>query len=358
MFGLYVHIPFCRRKCRYCDFVSQASREPAGRYLDALRTHMRRYSGTGLSTVFVGGGTPTVLGADDLGELLRDIRKTFDCRALTEITVEANPESLTDEVCGSLVRNGANRLSIGCQSFSDAELESLGRVHTVSDFSRAYSAARRSGMRNINIDLMYGLPSQSLEDWKVNLDRALSCGSEHLSLYPLTVEPGTPFFEQGVRVSEDLQAEMYEYSMDALESAGYGHYEISNWAKPGFEARHNLTYWQNREYIGIGAAAASYYGGVRSKNIENIEGYIAAVNSGKDTACESERIDDAKRLSEEMILKLRCRAGIERAGAVNDAYGKTIDDLVGRRLLEQSGRTVRLTRKGLLLANQVMKEFV
>ncbi|MHB9155926.1 MAG: radical SAM family heme chaperone HemW [Endomicrobiales bacterium] len=357
MYGLYLHVPFCRRKCLYCDFVSQPSLELLPAYVGAVLLHLRRHAGKPLSTVFAGGGTPTLLPPESIRETFSAIRGLFDCRSLGEVTVEANPESLAEGALAALRSSGVNRLSIGAQSLCDRELAALGRVHTAEEFLSAFRRARASGFGNINIDLIYGLPSQTLEQWKKNLERAVALGSEHLSLYPLSIEPDTPFHDRGVAVSGDDQAEMYEWSAAFLSSAGYEHYEISNWARPGFACRHNLTYWQNREYIGVGPAAASYLDGRRSKNVPDVAEYIRRVKAGEDPADEKEEIDEAKRLSEEIILKLRCSEGIglER---IRSRYPAAVKELLQKELLEPCGQNVRLTRKGMLLANQVFQEFV
>lgn len=359
MYGLYIHIPFCRRKCNYCDFVSVTGTEESyTTYLDALSLEMQRYTGVTLQTVFVGGGTPSILSEGQIDRLFADTRRIFNCTRLAEMTFEANPESLSDEKLRLLKKAGVNRLSIGAQSFSDEELAWLGRVHSVRDFERAFQTGQRFGFSNINIDLIYGLPGQSLSAWKKNLEKAVSCSSQHLSLYPLTIEPDTVFGNSGVQADGDLQADMYEWSMDFLEKEGFVHYEISNWARPGYTCRHNLTYWQNGEYIGVGAAAASHRNGRRWKNRMCIDTYIAAVMSQGDLVEESEDIGRVQRLSEDIILKLRCRSGIPLSGPVHDHYGTKIEELIGQKLLERCGANIRLTRRGILLANQVLKEFV
>jgi len=358
MYGLYIHVPFCRKKCGYCDFVSVPYKSDlADGYTSAIISEMKRYEGISLSTVYIGGGTPTVLSCDNLADIFGNIYKKFNCR-LSEITVEANPESLTEDKLLTLKTFGVNRLSIGVQSFCPEELLRLGRVHSAKDFWSCLETARGLGFDNINIDLIYGLPGQTLLEWQNNLKSALCSRSEHVSIYPLTVEPDTEFGRQRVTTDENIQAEMYEWSLDFLESAGYEHYEISNWALPGRRSSHNMIYWQNCEYIGIGAAAASYLNGKRWKNLSDVERYILKISSGENPVEEMETIDASKKLSEEIILKLRCLPGLCLTREVTDKYGRTIEDLVSKELLEICGRNIRLTRRGLLLANIVMKEFV
>jgi oxygen-independent coproporphyrinogen III oxidase len=358
MYGLYLHIPFCRKKCKYCDFVSVPyEKELADSYTGALINEMKRYEGISLATVYMGGGTPTVLSTENLSDIFNNIYGTFDCN-LSEITVEANPESLNEEKLLALRSLGINRLSVGVQSMCVKELESLGRVHSPKDFWNSLDTARGLGFENINIDLIYGLPNQALVDWQNNLKSALCSRCEHISIYPLTVEPDTEFHRMGMTTDENSQAEMYDWSLDFLENAGYEHYEISNWALPGLRSSHNMIYWQNSEYIGIGAAAASYLNGKRWKNICNISAYVQKIGARENPVDEIETIDSDKKLSEEIILKLRCMPGMCITREITQKYGHTIEQLVNKELLEICGKNIRLTRRGLLLANIVMKEFV
>lgn len=358
MYGLYIHIPFCKQKCNYCDFVSQPA-DPMfiESYMKALYLEMTRYLGAQIVTVFAGGGTPSLLSSDSITELFKQVRRNFDCR-LSELTVEANPESLIEEKLAVLKMAGVTRLSIGVQSFLEKELKFLGRIHSADDFKQAYHLARKYHFDNINIDMIYGLPEQKLQDWKDNLEKAVSFGSEHISLYPLTIEPGTKFEQMKIKTDENLQADMYEWSIEFLDASGYEHYEISNWARPGFKSTHNLIYWQNQEYIGLGASAASYFKRYRWKNVSNIEKYISLINSQGQFAEEIEEIDESKKLSEEIILKLRCNTGIALTPQIKNKYGDKIDMLMGQILLERAGNNIRLTKRGMLLANQVLREFV
>lgn len=357
MYGLYVHIPYCRQKCFYCDFVSRQVDDTLPQYLRALHAEMKRYAGKEIGTVFVGGGTPTMLSSEAIKEIFTRIGENFTS-APAEVTMEANPESLSEEKLMAMRTAGVNRLSIGVQSLTDKELVWLGRVHTVEHFRRALQLARKYHYDNINLDFIYGLPGQSLVQWKRNLETALTFHPEHLSLYPLAVEPHTPLHARGVSVDDNAQAAMYEWSMEFLASAGYEHYEISNWCKPGFSSRHNMIYWQNQEYIGIGAAAASFMDARRWKNPSNLETYIRRVEDGADLAEEVEQIDADKRLSEEMILKLRCSAGLAMTPEIEQKYGAAIEGFINQHLMSKSGENIRLTRRGMLLANRVLKEFV
>jgi oxygen-independent coproporphyrinogen-3 oxidase len=319
---------------------------------------MQNYGGQPLSTAFIGGGTPSILSVRHIDELFRHIRRVFNCTHLAEITFEANPESLDDAKFRVLRKAGVNRLSIGAQSFNDGELSFLGRIHTADDFERAYNAARRFGFANSNIDLIYGLPGQDISSWRKTLKKAVDYAPQHLSLYPLVVEPDTEFARKAVHVDEDRQAEMYEWSMDFLAGEGYEQYEISNWSKSGYRCHHNFMYWQNGEYIGLGAAAASHVNDRRWKNTGDIGAYVRAAQSGQSIIAEEETLDGAQRLAEDMILKLRCRAGIVHTPTIDKHYGSKIENLLRDNLLERCGENIRLTRRGILLANQVMREFV
>lgn len=359
MYGLYIHIPFCRQKCNYCDFVSYSGKQDlVDVYLDALRMELNRYAGKPIISVYVGGGTPSLLSPGQIKELFKTIRKIFNCFHLSEITFEANPESLNDDVLGALKVAGVNRLSIGAQSFSEQNLKFLGRIHSASAAAKAVKAARKHHFSNISIDLIYGMPGQLPLEWQSDLKQAVSQNPEHISVYPLTIEQNTPMFAAGVTTDEDKQAELYEWAMDYLHSTGYEHYEISNWALTGYKCSHNLIYWNNKEYIGAGIAAASYFNGSRYKNCESIEEYIEKSKSGESAIAETEHIDDKIKMSEEMILKLRCSAGIEVSDDIISKFGETINRFIEQQLLERRDKRIRLTRRGLILANHVMREFV
>jgi oxygen-independent coproporphyrinogen III oxidase len=359
MYGLYIHIPFCKSKCGYCDFVSLEKRsELIPSYLKALMREMGSYRGIDLGTIYLGGGTPSFLSEEQFKDIFSRIRDTYNCCRVSEITIEANPESITDEKLRTLRSLGVNRLSIGAQSFFDDDLKFLDRAHTAKGFACAFAKARRMGFANINIDLMYGIPNQSFPRWKQNLKKAADMRPEHISIYPLTVEHGTRFCNEGIIADHDLQADMYEFSMDFLKEEGYEHYEISNWSRPGFKCRHNLTYWQNQEYIGVGASAASYTKSNRFKNTESVEEYISLVQSGKSPVKEKEHIDKKKKLTEEIILNMRLINGVTLTTDINENFEPEINGLLQQELIKKIGNNISLSKKGLLLANQVFREFV
>ncbi|OGS17938.1 MAG: hypothetical protein A2219_02005 [Elusimicrobia bacterium RIFOXYA2_FULL_50_26] len=357
--GLYIHIPFCRRKCGYCDFYStDFNPRHAASLINAVINEMSFHGGARAGTVYLGGGTPSILPARLLNKLFAAMRSSFDISESAEVTAEANPESLTAAACKSFAENGVNRLSIGVQSFNDSELAMLGRIHTSRDAVAAFLRARKAGFKNVSIDLIYGLPGQSERAWLENLKRAMALGPDHLSIYPLTIEHDTPLSRAGTVVSQDSQAALYEIAMDYLQSCGFEQYELSNWAKPGYACRHNLVYWNNESYIGLGPAAASYLNGRRFKNIDSVSGYISAIKSGKNAVSETDEISTRVKLAEEMILKLRLNGGVALRTGITDIYGDSIKKLTSSRLIETAGSHIRLTRKGKLLANQVFMEFV
>lgn len=401
-FGLYVHIPFCLSKCPYCDFNSFAGMEwLVPRYTAAVGREVFRWSKLlskptnrlGVGSVYFGGGTPTMLGSPNLAQLLAAIRDRLDLCVQAEVTAETNPgvSDVTDIVL--LREAGFNRLSMGIQSFDDDELRCLGRIHTADEARVAWSAARCVGFDNMSLDLMYGLPGQVAEQWRENLDRALALGPEHLSLYALTVEEGTPLAGAIAKgdlpePDDDMAAEMYLLAEEKLGAAGYVHYEISNWAKPGRECRHNLVYWRNGYYLGVGAGAHSHLGGHRFCNIAGPEQYVEVLegkesetpvvaSGGAADDCvrelrgaglpveSAERTDEETAMAETMMLGLRLEEGVvagefrRRHGEdMRKVYAMQIEELVRQGLLEWEGEALRLTPRGRLLGNQVFCRFV
>lgn len=376
--AIYIHIPFCRAKCAYCDFSSFAGLEDlCSAYVEAVEREIETASrsdhvdGVGslterrVKSIYFGGGTPTVLGTAELARLLETCRRHFRVDTDAEITVEANPESATPAKLRELRTAGFNRLSLGFQSLDDSELGLLGRLHTVAKAVASYDAARRAGFSSINIDLIFGIPGQSLSAWEQTLRAATALKPDHVSCYGLSVEPGTRLaaeIDSGrlEASSEDLQADMFELAMDRLAAAGYRHYEISNFAWPGMECRHNSLYWRNGDYLGFGAAAHSHVTPARWSNAAHPTDYIRRP-SPRGRAVELSA-DEA--LSETIFLGLRMAEGIdptaieERFGVSMAArFGFEIEDLMEKDLLERNGR-LRLTRRGILLANEVLCRFV
>ena len=383
--GIYVHIPFCTAKCGYCDFNSYANHEhmiPS--YADTLvkdaSLWVEPVGGRSVETIFFGGGTPSLNPVEEMAKILDGLRSNFDISPDAEISLEANPGSLSTVYLLGLRGIGFNRLSIGVQSFDDEELVQLDRIHTAEDARRAFACAREAGFDNVNLDLIYGLPEQPLTAWQRTLEEALALAPEHLSLYALTVEDGTPLARDIARgrvtaPDADAQAEQYEWTQERLAGAGYEHYEISNWARPGFRCRHNLIYWQNREYLGLGAGAHSFLNGVRfssvllpNRYVELVDASVAARARGTGEMCHvagTEQITEELSISDTLILGLRLTDGIDldafaaRYGRGVDAvHGGVIDEFVGYGLLARTATHLRLTPRGRLLSNELFQRLL
>jgi oxygen-independent coproporphyrinogen-3 oxidase len=383
--GLYVHIPFCTAKCGYCDFNSYAGHDHlipsyTGGLLDEARLWRASVGARPVETVFFGGGTPSLTPLEEMATIVDGLRATFRVAPDAEISLEANPGSLSvDYLCG-LREIGFNRLSIGVQSFDDDELRALDRIHSGDDARAAFAAARDAGFANVNLDFIYGLSGQPLAAWKRTLEAALALRPEHLSLYALTVEDGTPLARDVARgrvaaPDPDLQAEHYEWTQDRLAAAGYEHYEISNWAVPGHRCRHNLVYWQNREYLGLGAGAHSFLNGLRFSNVLLPNRYLELVAESAAQPADAARtmrhiagvesITPALAMTDTMILGLRLVDGVghddflARHGvAIDDAYGALLDEFDGYGLVERTPTHVRLTRRGRLLSNELFQRLL
>ncbi|NPV26866.1 MAG: radical SAM family heme chaperone HemW [Firmicutes bacterium] len=375
--ALYIHIPFCLRKCQYCDFYSipvesqdidgfiQALRRELGLYAAQLPEEKRR-----LQSVYLGGGTPTCLSTRNLACLLDDCRQRFDWLPEAEVTIEANPGTLDQAKLEYLLAAGVNRLSLGVQTFDDRLLRNIGRIHSAEQAIEAYEMASQAGFANINLDLMYGLPGQTLADWESTVKLALEMAPAHLSAYSLKIEPGTPFGERYARgelclPDEDEEAAMYKIIIDQAVNHGYVHYEISNFARPGREARHNLTYWLNQEYLGVGPAAHSYVGGVRWANLADLDAYRATLASGLLPIAERETITPELERAETMFLGLRLLRGVSRSEwwqrfglTLEEAYPTVIPRLLAQGLLSDHGDRLALTRRGLFIANDVFAAFL
>jgi oxygen-independent coproporphyrinogen-3 oxidase len=371
--GLYVHIPFCVKKCPYCDFTSAPADDAERRaYLDSLKIEIGGSSARGVRcrTLYFGGGTPSQLNAGEFTALLDSIRQAFPLTPDFEFSVECNPGTLSTEKLAAMRQCGVTRVSLGVQSFSDRSLGILGRIHTAEEAREAYSLLRRAGFDNLNVDLIFGLPQQTLEDWKRDLRDALGLAPEHLSLYGLIIEPATEFgrlrdLGQLAVADEDLSAEMYEAAMDLTEAAGLRQYEISNFAVPGRECRHNLIYWRNEDYLGFGVSAASSQAGVRWTNTRDRGKYVAQAAAGSLERCAEEKLDAREALGEEMMLRLRLNEGApfealrERYGCdISQLFGDEIASLVQAGLLTRTDERLQLTRRGRLLASEVCVKFL
>ena len=317
--GIYIHIPFCVRKCDYCDFYSVPGRD--GRmdeYLHALEVHIAESAPQAeiytVNTIYFGGGTPTFFGAERLARLLQLVRKQFNVSKDCEITVECNPDSADQDTLLTLKKAGVNRLSMGVQSAQDKELEEIGRVHSFAQATRAFQRARDAGFDNISLDLIYGLPDQSMESWKESVEALLKLNPEHLSCYGLKLEQGTPLYErreQEQMADDDTQADMYLWMVERLKNAGYGQYEISNFARPGRQSRHNLKYWMGEEYIGFGPSAHSYFGQQRYSFVRDLDAYVKGVLYNGKILDESTRINRREMGKEYLMLRMRTIWGVE-----------------------------------------------
>lgn len=373
--SLYVHIPFCHTRCHYCDFNTYAGmlplREP---YVRALLTEIGMAGAlTKLPggkprrsrTIFFGGGTPSLLSVSQVSRILDACYDNFAVDEDAEITLEANPGTLSREQLVGLRAAGVNRLSMGAQSFDAELLKTLGRIHSPKDITQAVRDAQAAGFTSINVDFMFGLPGQTMRHWRETIDRALDLHIEHLSLYSLIIEEGTPFYtwtHEG-RITpgdEDLCADMYEYADERLHAAGYVNYEISNWSLPGFQSRHNLTYWHNLPYIGMGAGAYSSFGGRRFSNVREPAEYIRMLKAQQWPEVESETVDKAQAMSETAFLALRTAQGLHLP-TFEQRFALPFAQFVGDRLhmveeaglLEREPEWLRLSKRGRLLGNEV-----
>ena len=358
--GLYIHIPFCKQKCNYCDFASFSGQESyIDKYLSAVGKEAALRKGVACQTLYIGGGTPSLLSVTQLQKLGSLIEKYFmDISRFEESTFEANPESLTSFKTDTLRKMGFNRISIGLQSFHDDELQLLGRVHTASRFLTAYQAARKSGFENINVDLIAGLPGQTEERFIDSLKKLIDLQPQHISVYGLQIEEGTAFFKQGVACDQLLMRRILEKAQTVLKQAGYHHYEISNFAKPGYEARHNTHYWKNGEYIGLGSAAVSYQRGVRYQNTPSISEYISRIGQNLSPVVFTEKLTGKQKVGETLMLAFRRLDGVTLSPLQEKFFGKEIERHIQNGLLTRSNKKVKLTQEGIYLANEVFRSFV
>ena len=366
----YVHIPFCTQICYYCDFSKVfIKNQPVDSYLEHLLEEFQSYDIQKLRTLYIGGGTPTALSAPQLEILLKGLTKNLDLSVLEELTIEANPGDLDADKIAVLKNSAVNRVSLGVQTFDDKMLKKIGRSHLEKDIYENIDRLKLAGFDNISIDLIYALPGQTMEQVKENVAKAIGLDIPHMSLYSLILENHTVFMNRMRRgklplPKEELEAEMFEYIIAELERAGFEHYEISNFSKIGFESRHNLMYWDNAEYYGIGAGASGYVNGVRYKNHGPIRHYLSAVEEGNARITE-EHLSQKEQMEEEMFLGLRKKSGVsmarfeEKFGRSFDGlYGETVRDLVQQGLMQIEGDRVRMTKRGLFLGDTVAERFI
>ncbi|EGD36509.1 radical SAM family heme chaperone HemW [Streptococcus sanguinis] len=366
----YVHIPFCTQICYYCDFSKVfIKNQPVDSYLEHLIEEYDSYDIKKLRTLYIGGGTPTALSARQLAFLLEKLTDKLDLSYLEELTIEANPGDLDLEKIAVLKDSLVNRVSLGVQTFNDRMLKQIGRSHSEKDIYENIANLKKAGFDNISIDLIYALPKQTMEDVKTNVAKAIALDIPHMSLYSLILENHTVFMNRMRRgklplPKEDLEAEMFDYIIAELEKAGFEHYEISNFSKPGFESRHNLMYWDNAEYYGIGAGASGYVDGVRYKNHGPIRHYLQAVEAGN-ARVQEEVLTLKEKMEEEMFLGLRKKSGVskkrfeEKFGlSFEDQYGAVVFELTEQGLLVPDRDIVRMTKQGLFLGDTVAEKFI
>lgn len=375
--GLYIHVPFCVKKCLYCDFTSYPYNPlDAQAYLKAIRREMHLYrqlltsDERELSSLFIGGGTPTCLAVGELKDMLEEVRRVFKLLPGSEITVETNPGTIDRDGFSGLLGAGVNRLSIGVQSFQDDLLKVLGRIHDAEAAAEAVQLARAAGFKNINLDFIFGIPGQTAEDWLDTLRRGVDLFPEHIAVYGLQLEEGTPLEQAVARgkrraCPEDLELSMYRTAISLLTGCGYEHYEISNFARQGGRSRHNLKYWLNQPYLGFGAGAHSSFRGERFSNETSLERYLEKAFRGEYPVKDRELISVQTAMSESMFLGLRLIQGVNldlfyrRFGRqAENVYGKQIARLVEQGLIEVGGGHLRLSERGLPVANRVFREFV
>lgn len=397
---LYIHIPFCMKKCAYCDFLSgPAPRETIDRYVTALVAEIRQYQKLAenyrVTTIFFGGGTPSILSGGQMKEVFDALRDVFEIQADAEITMEANPGTVTEENLLAYRACGINRISFGLQSVDDEELKLLGRVHTMRQFEESYDLARKAGFQNINVDLISAIPGQTVESWEHTLDTVIRMNPEHISAYSLIIEEGTPFYEiygENAKEEQDSRCEkcladdgkqmdigknfpklpdeeaercMYELTAEKLEAAGYLQYEVSNYAKPGYACRHNKGYWQRVEYLGIGTGAASLIENERYQHISDTDLYIRANGKLDQIEEEKEKLDWNAQVEETMFLGLRMKEGVNKQKfreryhrEIQEVYGEVLEKLKEEGLLCEEEERICLTKRGNDLSNYVLAQFL
>jgi oxygen-independent coproporphyrinogen-3 oxidase len=373
--GIYIHIPFCLSKCPYCDFNSKViDSDLADEYVKSLIKEIQTFSESQtermfVETIYFGGGTPSILKTSQLGEILEKVFSSFLVKPDAEISLEANPGTLTKEKVKKLKHSGFNRASLGVQSFREEELKILGRAHNSKQAIKSYKILRKY-FNNLSLDLIFGIPGQSLKTWRGNLNMALKLKPEHLSIYSLTIEETTPFYylwKQG-KLSlpgEEEARKMYLESMNLLKAQGYRQYELSNFAGKGFECQHNLRYWQGKEYIGFGAGAHSYFQGVRWGNVKDVKKYVEGCKKGFSIFDFQERLTSTQKINEFILLGLRMAEGIDLRRLKENlnfdlerVKNEEISEMIKGRFLKRGKDNLRLTKKGILVADSIIRKLV
>ena len=360
MAGLYLHIPFCKSRCIYCGFYSTTRLDMRRQYVDAMCQEMEMRPMADIDTIYLGGGTPSQLTIAQLEQLFIYINKVYGNGA-KEVTIEMNPDDVTVPYAEALPRLGVNRVSLGAQTFDDRRLRFIRRRHSAEQVGEAVKVLRDAGIRNISVDLMFGFPGETVGDWQRDIDAALALDVEHISAYCLMIEEDTPLYRMGIEATdEDTERQMYELLIDRLSDAGYEHYEISNFARPGYNSRHNGSYWADEPYIGIGAAAHSYDRHRRSWNISNIQQYIEIIKKGK-IPCEYEELDADIHYNDRITTALRTNTGIDLA-TLSDIHQKyclkEAREFINNGLLKLDNNHLILTRKGLFISDYIMSSLM
>lgn len=373
--GLYIHIPFCVKKCEYCDFLSwNAEEEERQQYVAALLSEIESYrefaKGYRVSTIFIGGGTPSVLLPKQMEDILQKIYEIFELERRAEITIEVNPGTVDEEKLQCYKENGVNRLSMGLQSVKDEKLRLLGRIHTYQEFVKSYELARKAGFDNISIDLISSVPGQTLQEWKEELETAAAQNPEHISVYQLIIEEGTPFYEKYAEhpellPDEETSREIYLWTGKFLKEAGYEQYEISNYAKPGKESRHNLKYWERGDYLGLGLGAASMVRNIRMSNTKDMRTYLERCDKPKTMREDVQFLEEPRQMEEFMFLGLRKTRGVSKkefkrifGREMDMVYEKALHKCLENGMLLEHKDRIFLSEEGTLLSNMVLSEFL
>jgi len=373
--GLYIHIPFCARKCEYCDFLSwSAGEEEREQYVEALLLEIESYRGFAkgyrVSTIFIGGGTPSVLLPKQMERILQKVYEVFELEKRPEITIEINPGTVNEEKLQCYKENGVNRLSMGLQSVNNEKLRLLGRIHTYQDFVGSYELARKVGFDNISLDLISSIPGQTLQDWKKELETATAQKPEHISVYQLIIEEGTPFYEKYAEhpellPDEETSREIYLWTGKFLKEAGYEQYEISNYTKSGKESRHNLKYWERGDYLGLGLGAASMVRNIRMSNTKDMKTYLERCTQPKTMREDVQFLEEPRQMEEFMFLGLRKTRGVSKkefrrtfGREMDMVYEKALHKCLENGMLLEHKDRIFLSEEGTLLSNMVLSEFL
>lgn len=375
MLGLYVHIPFCVSKCKYCDFNSyKLNVDEKRKYLKALQKEMEFYKkevkSNEIDTIFIGGGTPSILNENEINFLFDSIKGNFNIKKDAEITMECNPGTLTIDKLKTMKKCGVNRLSMGLQAVQNHHLDYIGRIHTYEEFEKNYNQAKEVGFENINVDLMYALPNQSEKDWMESLEKIVKLNPSHISAYSLILEEGTELFNMYERkefelLDEDTDIKMYEYTINYLKSNGYNQYEISNYAKKGYECKHNILYWKCKNYVGLGASASGFLNKIRYNNVCDLNEYEKIICDGKKPLEWEEKLSIKDEIEENIFLGLRMNEGIKFEDFLKrynfdfkEEYKNEISKLKKSNLIHVDDKSMALTQKGREISNSVFVEFI